>query len=190
MVVRATRTVFPPEGNGQDSRKTIDTDQSIFSSWGTQCRTHDSHKTAAVEVVLYTNILITTDGSELAQKGVDHGLTLAKSLGSKATVITVAEPYPLHSPATIGSWTEAQQHHADAALNLAKEAAAKMGVTIEVVLASHTSPAEAIVKTAQDRGCNLIVIASHGRRGVSRLLLGSQTAEVVHLSKIPVLVVR
>ncbi len=190
MAVRATRTVFPPGGNGLGFRKTIDTDQSVFPFWGTQCSGHDSHETRVMEAVLYTNILITTDGSELAQKGVDHGLTLAKSLGSKATVITVAEPYPPNSPATVGSWTDAQQHHADAALNLAKEAAAKMGVTVEVALAWHASPAEAIVKTAQDRGCNLIVMASHGRRGVSRLLLGSQTAEVVHLSKIPVLVVR
>lgn len=144
----------------------------------------------AVEVDLYTHVLITTDGSELAQKGVDHGLTLAKNLGSKVTVITVTEPYPLNSPATMASWSDAQQKHADAALSLAQASASKAGVTIDPVQAFGESAAAAIVETAAERGCNLIVMASHGRRGVSRLLLGSQTAEVVHYSKVPVLVVR
>ncbi|PWK60308.1 universal stress protein [Aminobacter sp. AP02] len=139
---------------------------------------------------MYTHILITTDGSVLAQKGVEHGLTLAKNLGSKATVITVTDPYPLNSPATMASWSEAQTRHAEAALNLAKETAEKFGVNVDVIQDSDDSPAEAIVKTAHERGCNLIVMASHGRRGVGRLLLGSQTAEVVHYSTIPVLVVR
>lgn len=139
---------------------------------------------------MYTHILIPTDGSELAQKGVDHGLTLAKNLGSKATIVTVTEPYPLNSPATMASWAEAQENHAEVALGLAKEAAEKIGVTIDAIHTSDESPAEAIVNTADDLGCNLIVMASHGRRGISRLLLGSQAAEVVHYSKIPVLVVR
>jgi nucleotide-binding universal stress UspA family protein len=139
---------------------------------------------------VYKHILISTDGSELAQKGVAHGLALAKSLGSSVDIITVTEPYPLQSPATLGSWTEAQTKHADAALNAAKDAAAKLDVKIDVVQATNHSPAEAIVEAAKERGCDLIVMASHGRRGVSRLLLGSQTAEVVHYSTIPVLVVR
>lgn len=139
---------------------------------------------------MYSHILITTDGSELAQRGVDHGLTLAKSLASKVTILTVTEPYPLQSAATIASWTAAQKEHADAALAPAKNAASKMGVQADVVHASDGSPAEAIVDTAKKLGCSLIVMASHGRRGVSRLLLGSQTAEVVHYSAVPVLVVR
>ncbi|MGB3390784.1 MAG: universal stress protein [Pseudaminobacter sp.] len=139
---------------------------------------------------MYKHILISTDGSELAQKGVDHGLALAKSLGSTVKIITVTEPYPLHSPATLGSWSEAQARHAEAALNLARDAATKVGVTIETVQANRHSPAEAIVETAKELGCDLIVMASHGRRGVSRLLLGSQAAEVVHSSTVPVLVIR
>lgn len=139
---------------------------------------------------MYKHMLISTDGSELAQKGVDHGLALAKSLGSTVKVITVTEPYPLQSAATRASWTEAQTKHADAALDAARNAAAKLDVKIDVVQTTQHSPAEAIVETAKELGCDLIVMASHGRRGVSRLLLGSQTAEVVHYSAIPVLVVR
>ena len=139
---------------------------------------------------MYRHILITTDGSELAQRGVDHGFALAKSLDSKVTVLTVTEPYPLQSAATVDSWTTAQKEHAEAALARAKAAASKMGVNAELVQTSDASPAEAIVETAKKLDCNLIVMASHGRRGVSRLLLGSQTAEVVHSSAIPVLVVR
>lgn len=139
---------------------------------------------------MYKHILISTDGSELAQKGVDHGLMLAKSLGSTVNVVTVTEPYPLQSAATMASWEEAQKEHADAALNLAKAAASKAGVKIDTVQVASGSPAEGIVDTAKELGCDLIVMASHGRRGVSRLLLGSQAAEVVHYSTIPVLVVR
>lgn len=139
---------------------------------------------------MYKHILISTDGSELAQKGVDHGLSLAKTLGSTVTVITVTEPYPLQSAATRASWIEAQANHAEAALSAARDMAAKAEVKIEVVHTTDQSPAEAIVEAAKKLGCDLIVMASHGRRGVSRLLLGSQTAEVVHYSAIPVLVVR
>ncbi|MEP9373775.1 universal stress protein [Mesorhizobium sp. KR1-2] len=139
---------------------------------------------------MYSHILITTDGSELAQRGVDHGLKLAKSLASKVTVLTVTEPYPLQSAATVESWTSAQKEHADAALATADATASKMGLNAELVQTTNSSPAEAIVETAKKLGSSLIVMASHGRRGVSRLLLGSQTAEVVHYSAIPVLVVR
>lgn len=139
---------------------------------------------------MYSHILITTDGSELAQRGVDHGLTLAKNLASKVTVLTVTEPYPLQSAATIESWANAQKEHGDAALAAANAAASRMGVRAELVQTTNNSPAEAIVDTSKRLGCSLIVMASHGRRGVSRLLLGSQTAEVVHSSAVPVLVVR
>ncbi|KQZ95861.1 hypothetical protein ASD64_18300 [Mesorhizobium sp. Root157] len=139
---------------------------------------------------MYKHILITTDGSELAQRGVDHGLTLAKSINSKVTVLTVTQPYPLQSAATVASWSDAQRAHANAALDLAKAAASKMGVDMDAVQVTCPSPAEGIVDTAKDLNCNLIVMASHGRRGVPRLLLGSQTTEVVHSSAVPVLVVR
>lgn len=139
---------------------------------------------------MYKHILIATDGSELAQKGVDQGLALARDLGSTVKVISVADTYPLQSAITRESWNEAQKSHANEALSAARAAALRLGVKVEVVFASDHSPAEAIVETSKKLGCDLIVMASHGRRGVSRLLLGSQTAEVVHSSSIPVLVVR
>jgi nucleotide-binding universal stress UspA family protein len=139
---------------------------------------------------VYKHILIATDGSELAQKGVDQGLALAKDLGSTVKVISVADTYPLQSAITREAWDEAQKSHANEALSAARAAALRLGVKVEVVFASDHSPAEAIVETSKKLGCDLIVMASHGRRGVSRLLLGSQTAEVVHSSSIPVLVVR
>jgi nucleotide-binding universal stress UspA family protein len=139
---------------------------------------------------MYKHILISTDGSELAQKGVEHGVALAKANDSKVSVITVSQPYPLQSAATIDSWAAAQQNHAEAAFVLAASAARKHGVEISARQVADESPAEAIVDAAKTLGCDLIVMASHGRRGVSRLLLGSQTAEVVSHSAVPVLVVR
>lgn len=139
---------------------------------------------------MYSHMIITTDGSELAMRGVSHGLSLAKQLNSKVTIITVAEAYPLHAAATPASWNDAQAKHAAAALQSAQEAATEIGVQVELVREVGTSPAAAIVETAKRLGCDLIVMASHGRRGVRRVLLGSQAAEVVHHSDIPVLIVR
>lgn len=140
--------------------------------------------------MVYIHILLTTDGSELAQRGVDHGLRLAKELGSKVTALTVTRPYPLRSATTADAWETGQKEHADEVLAPIRKVAFKMGVQAHVVHAKNESAAEAIVETAQKLGCDLIVMASHGRRGVTRLLLGSQTAEVVQSSAIPVLVVR
>ncbi|HLS58985.1 MAG TPA: universal stress protein [Paracoccaceae bacterium] len=142
------------------------------------------------EVEMYKHIIITTDGSELAMRGVSHGLSLAKHLNSKVTIITVAEAYPVQTAATPASWNEAQEKHTAAALQAAKNAADQIGVEVELVREVWTSPAPAIVETAKKLGCDLIVMASHGRRGVQRLLLGSQAAEVVHNSNVPVLIVR
>jgi nucleotide-binding universal stress UspA family protein len=149
---------------------------------------------------MYKHILIATDGSELAQKGVDHGLSLAKSIGGKVTVITVTEPFPVYgmagnfawvgSPADIESYNASSKEFAEKVLGTAKEAADRMGVTAETVHADESTPAEAILATAEAKDCSLIVMASHGRRGLGRMLLGSQTMEVVTSSKVPVLVIK
>ncbi|MDR2219247.1 MAG: universal stress protein [Methylobacillus sp.] len=138
---------------------------------------------------MYKHILASTDGSDLAQKGVDQAITISKAMGSKLTIITVTEPYPLQSAATPESWGDAQKEHADAALKRATDAAAKAGVDIEIAQVAG-APAEVIVHASKSLNCDLIVMASHGRRGVKRLLLGSQTAEVVAHSETPVMVVR
>lgn len=149
---------------------------------------------------MYQHILITTDGSELAQHGVDHGLSLAKSLGAKVTIVTVTEPFPAYgmagefswvgAPADIASYERSSAEFAKQILAAAKAAADKIGVAAEVVHVDDNTPAAAIVATAQACECSLIVMASHGRRGLGRLLLGSQTIEVLTHSPVPVLVVR
>lgn len=154
-----------------------------------------------MELTMYKQILISTDGSEVAQKGVNHGLSLAKRVGAKVTIVTVTEPFPIYAGAAAGAgWApgpmetaeyEARQKEA-AAMTLAdaKAAADRIGVDAETVHISEAHPAEAIVEAANTRHCDLIVMASHGRRGIRRLLLGSQTSEVLTNSSVPVLVVR
>ncbi len=149
---------------------------------------------------MYNHILISTDGSDVAQKGVDHGLSLAKMLGSKVTIITVTEPFPYNMSAAGVGWIpganeialyqEGQAEFAGKILARVKEAATKLGVDAETLHVPDARPAEAILDAAASAGCSLIVMASHGRRGLGRLLLGSQTSEVLAHSPIPVLVVR
>lgn len=139
---------------------------------------------------MYKHILIATDGSGLAQKGVQHGLGLAKENTSKVTVVIVTPSYPLQSTARIKAWSDAMCEHAEEALQSVRTATQKYDLKIATHRIINDSPAEAIVEAAQSFGCDLIVMAAHGYRGVSRLLLGSQTAEVVNHSPIPVLVVR
>lgn len=148
---------------------------------------------------MYHHILISTDGSELAAKGLDHGLTLAKALGAKVTILTVTERFPSYVASggevwiaadMEGEFKSARRQAAEDILNAAAAAAARIGVPVELVHAGDTIPAEAIVETAKQRDCSLICMSSHGRRGLGRLLLGSQTAEVLAHSPVPVLVVR
>ena len=146
---------------------------------------------------MYKHILISTDGSEVAQKGVDHGLSLAKNLGAKVTIVTVTERFPIGpspdwipGPAEIEAWDGRQKEWAAQVLGDVKAAAGRLGVAAEAVHVPEAQPAESIVATASRSGCDLIVMASHGRRGLRRLLLGSQTSEVLVSSPVPVLVVR
>lgn len=147
---------------------------------------------------MYTHILIPTDGSEFAQKGVDHALSLAKALGSKVTIITATEPYPrvhggegwVFEPEDFKRFQDANSQAAAELLAGIKDAAEKMGIPASTEHASEANAATAIVEATQRLGCNLIVMSSHGRRGLARILLGSQTSEVLAHSPVPVLVVR
>ena len=146
---------------------------------------------------MYQHILISTDGSDVAQKAVDHGLTLAKDLGAKVTIITVTERIPVYagfdgglSAVAYDDYGAGQKEAAGKVLAAAKEAASRVGVTAETALIENALPAEAILETAKARNCSLIAMASHGRRGLGRLFLGSVTSEVVAHSSVPVLVVR
>lgn len=146
---------------------------------------------------MYKHILIATDGSEIAQKGVDHGLSLAKNLDAKVMVVTVTEPFPIYAgegwalgPGDFERYDADQIKFAQELLAPIKASADRLGVTCETRHVPNRRPAEAILDTAAEEGCSLIVMASHGRRGLERLFLGSQTHEVVSRSSLPVLVVR
>jgi len=147
---------------------------------------------------MYNRILISTDGSELGQKGVDQGLALAKALGLEVTIVTVTEPFQAYSTGFDVAWSEisitefsdGQRKMADAILATAKQSADRLGVAAETLHVPDAQIADAIIATARERGCGLIVMASHGRRGLGRLMLGSKTSEVLTHSTIPTLVVR
>ncbi|MBC8717155.1 MULTISPECIES: universal stress protein [Brucella/Ochrobactrum group] len=147
---------------------------------------------------MYKNILITTDGSEFAERGLIHGFDTAKAMGSKVTVLTVTAPYSLSglpggftdSPAFIERYEEEWNNYADAAFARARELAGEAGVEIHTLHVVAQHPATSIIETAKELRNDLIVMASHGRRGLKGLLLGSQTHEVVTRSTVPVLVVR
>ena len=149
---------------------------------------------------MYKNILVATDGSELAEKGVDQGVALAKETGAKVTFVSVTELLPSYgivvaeewasSPAAFQEYREAITKAATEILSRAKTKATELGVSAEAVHIENQSPAQGIVEVAKVRDADLIVIASHGRRGVNKLLLGSQAAEVLSLSTVPVLVIK
>jgi nucleotide-binding universal stress UspA family protein len=145
---------------------------------------------------MFKHVLIATDGSELAKKAVEHGLLLAKALGSKATAVTVTEPWDavvVAEAAVVFSPDHYDESVAASAANILRgvtEAAARVRVSCETVHFKDQFPAEGIVEAAKRLGCDLIVMASHGRRGMSRLLLGSQANKVLTHSTIPVLIFR
>jgi nucleotide-binding universal stress UspA family protein len=145
---------------------------------------------------MYRHILIPTDGSELAEHAVTNGLSLAKSLGAKVTVIIVEEPYPFywHGFAGHGALEELAnltvqiKKHAASVLDRVANAAKQAGVSCDTIQVENAQPHQAIIATAADRGCDLIVMASHGRSGLSALALGSVTNKVLTHTKTPVLV--
>ena len=149
---------------------------------------------------MYANVLLSTDGSDVARKGVKHGMALAKALNAKVTVITVTEPLPVdygsgHASGWIPSrknlttYDAATKEQAGKVLDEARAMAEQMGISAELLHVPNAHPATAIIETAKSIGCDLIVMASHGRRGLRKLLLGSQTSEVLVDGSVPVLVV-
>jgi len=146
--------------------------------------------------MMYGNILIPTDGSELAGKAVQHGIELAKRIGAKVTVLTVLAPFHTFTTDTqmiedTPSQYKVRMHeHAERTLAAVVRSAQAAGVVCEAVQVEHEHPYQAIIDTAGSKGCDLIVMASHGRRGISAIVLGSETVKVLTHCKIPVLVHR
>ena len=148
---------------------------------------------------MYRQILVATDGSALAKNAVDHGINLAKALGVPIIFVTVTEMWSALDLAS--ETTQGVQHPMETYEAMARNAAHKIltacetiaeaeRVKFETVHVPDKTPAEGIIATAMEKNCDLIVMASHGRRGLRRIMLGSQTAEVLAHSKVPVLVLR
>ena len=145
---------------------------------------------------MYRHLLIATDGSDLADKAVHHGIALARETGARITALTVSEPFHVIAvePAMLEDTRESYEARVtERAARILAAVAAKAegaGVVCETVHGSDAHPYKAIIETALSEGCDLIVMASHGRRGVSAVVLGSETVKVLTHSKIPVLVYR
>ena len=148
---------------------------------------------------MYRKILVATDGSDLADKGVDHGIGLAKSMGASVIFVTVTgmwSAFEIASESEQGvahpmeTYEAIARNAAHKILAACEEKAKAGGIKYETLHVPDSPPAEGIIETAAAKGCDLIVMASHGRRGLSRMMLGSQTAEVLAYSKVPVLVLR
>ncbi|MGY8676220.1 universal stress protein [Bradyrhizobium sp. UFLA05-153] len=149
---------------------------------------------------MYANILLSTDGSDVAKKGIEHGIGLAKALNAKVTVITVTEPLPVdYGGGHAGGWIPSQEEfdrfdaackeRAGKVLDEARAMAERIGISVELLHVPNAHPATTIIETAKSGGCDLIVMGSHGRRGLRKLFLGSQTSEVLADGSVPVLVV-
>jgi nucleotide-binding universal stress UspA family protein len=148
---------------------------------------------------MYDHILVPTDGSKLSQKAVATAAGLAKASGARLTGVYVIPPYtppvygegvayvPEMSPKAYKELTEREAKRALAAVEVEADAA---GVSAKVLAITHAHAWEGIIRTAKAKKCDLIVMASHGRKGLAGLLLGSETTKVLTHSKIPVLVCR
>ena len=145
---------------------------------------------------MYKHILIPTDGSELSESAILKGVAVAKSMNAKVTGVTVSSTFhtfavePLMVTDTPVQYQKDCEARAEKYLAAIERAAQSLGVLYEGTHVFHDQPYEAIIDTATNKGCDLIIMASHGRRGVKALVLGSETTKVLTHSKIPVLVLR
>jgi nucleotide-binding universal stress UspA family protein len=145
---------------------------------------------------MYKHILIPTDGSPQSQKAIAGAVELAKAVGAKVTGLFAAPPatpiiYRDHLPAGFSTMAENKQMIEESAaryLQVIEQAAKEAGVPCEVISVTSDYPADTILSTAEKNKCDLIVMATHGRRGISGVLLGSETQRVVTQAEIPVLV--
>lgn len=149
---------------------------------------------------MFKKILVATDGSDLAGKALDAALDLARTNGATVLVLTATDPVTTSMGTggfgTIGAGPllerldEGYAAQAKAILEGARSQAARFGIGVDTLHVPHQRPADAIIDTAQAHGSDTIVMGSHGYRGVRRLLLGSQAAEVLARSQVPVLIVK
>jgi len=146
---------------------------------------------------MFKHILIPTDGSELSKKAIHIGIDLAKFHGARVTGVHAVPDYHLmiayegaFDPVTEERIEKEARLRAETYLDYIKQTAAAAGVDCDTVCETNDHPYDAIIKTAETKGCDLIVLHSHGRKGLAAALLGSETRKVLFYAKIPVMVVR
>ena len=145
---------------------------------------------------MYKNLLIAIDGSELAGKALAQGLELANAIGARVTIVNVTPPWSSIAVGEVAVMFPPEEYDANmqaAAKQLLDKATATAeaaGVGAECVAASDPHAYRAILDVAEAKGCDLIVMGSHGRKGIAGLLLGSETTKTLTHGKIPVLVYR
>jgi nucleotide-binding universal stress UspA family protein len=144
---------------------------------------------------MYRNILIPTDGSDITAKAVQTAITLAKTLGARLSTISVKEPFPYSAisemqPVPPQEFYDAQERIAASRVKAVIDAAQAHGLACTGHTVEALHPWEAITDHAKAQGCDLIVMASHGRRGVSALLLGSETQKVLTHCDVPILIIK
>lgn len=140
---------------------------------------------------MYKRILVPTDGSERSVKAVEGAARFARPLGATLVVMTVVEPYSYTNLAEYRP--ESIEHvtaEAEERLEAARKIAVAAGVEVKTVMVKSFSPAEAIIEQAEKNGCDIIFMASHGRKGIAAVLLGSETQKVLTHSHFPVMVYR
>lgn len=146
----------------------------------------------------YQHLLVPSDGTQLSNQALEQGIFLAKALGAKLTLLHVQAPLPIPligmgdmlDPATVESLSATAARETERIVNEAKVAGEAAGLQIRTEVVKQDLPYRAIVEASRRHGCDLIVMASHGRKGLSGLLLGSETQRVLLHAPIPVLVVR
>jgi nucleotide-binding universal stress UspA family protein len=156
---------------------------------------HGGSFSTAKEPIMFKRILVPTDGSEITAKAIDTAIGLARSTGAELYTISVKEPFPYSAisemqPTPPQEFFDAQERIAMQRVAAVAEASRQAGVPCQSHTVEALHPWEAIIDHAKRMDCDLLVMASHGRRGVSALLLGSETQKVLTHSKVPVLIVR
>ncbi len=147
---------------------------------------------------MYKNLLVATDGSKLSDKAVAHAISLAQALGGSLTAFYAAPDYPMpayadgvvYEPVSRKEYGKLAAEDAQKILDAAATKADAAGVACKTAYAIAAAPWEAILAAAKKNKVDAIVMASHGRRGLSAVLLGSETQKVLTHSKLPVIVVR
>jgi len=144
---------------------------------------------------MFKHILVPTDGSELSKKAIDGAITLARTVGARVTAYACLPQYPYspYSDVAIeppGDFQTRSEREARTHLQEIEDAARSAGVACESRTSVHPSPYLGIIEAAESGGCDVIFMASHGRRGLGSLLIGSETQRVLTHTKIPVIVYR